>query len=241
MNTASPLKKQLTGTDLSLGSQNRISLKQLIPLVVLVAVIGCSAEEQVSQTQTTPPQVEKEKTETVTAAPVAEAVSPAKKTVKLPDAEASPELVCELFMEYLNKGQRVKAEQLLTATALSTTAKAGLYLQPIGSSDSKVTIKPAVYATNKQRLAQVDCIVEEVEDGKTVSDQLTWFIRKSKSGWRILGFMLKGEDGVQDFLSFENVRDVDAILQMSAETARSPAQYPKNRQAQAETSRQEIK
>jgi len=40
-------------------------------------------------------------------------------------------------------------------------------------------------------------------------------VRKSKSGWRILGFMLRDDNGVEDFLSFENVRDVDSILQMS--------------------------
>ena len=30
--------------------------------------------------------------------------------------------------------------------------------------------------------------------------------------------MLRDADGVEDFLSFENVRDVDAILQMSQAT-----------------------
>ena len=97
----------------------------------------------------------------------------------------------------------------------STTAKAGLYLQPIGGKDAKVKIKQAVYATDKQRLAQVECVITEVEDGKEISDELTWLVRKSKSGWRILGFMLRDDNGVEDFLSFENVRDVDSILQMS--------------------------
>ncbi len=186
-------------------------------LLAVMSVTGCGSSEPVATEMpvSVAPDVAGEKTKTVTAANESQAVSPAQSRVKLPDVDASPEKVCEMFMQHLNSGQRVKAERLLTSTALATTAKAGLYLQPIGGQDSKVTIKPAVYATNKQRLAQVQCIVEDVENGKQVSDDLTWVIRKSKSGWRILGFMLTGDNGVEDFLSFENVRDVDAILQMS--------------------------
>ena len=141
--------------------------------------------------------------------------SPAKNPMKLPEVDASPESVCEIFMQHLNSGDRVKAERLLSSTALSTTAKAGLYLQPIGGKNAKVKIESAVYATDKQRLAQVECVITEVEHGEEISDQLTWLVRKSKTGWRVLGFMLRDDDGVEDFLSFENVRDVDAILQMS--------------------------
>lgn len=198
---------------------------QLNTCLVLLAVVstaiattGCGSAEPVAAIEnpaTVTPDVTEKKTATVTAANQSQVESPAKTPVKLPEVDASPESVCEVFMQYLNSGDRVKAERLLSSTALSTTAKAGLYLQPIGGKDAKVKIKNAVYATNKQRLAQVECVITETEGGKEITDQLTWLVRKSKSGWRILGFMLRDDDGVEDFLSFENVRDVDSILQMS--------------------------
>ena len=198
----------------------RLSISLLLLALVFtgISTFGCGWTEQpvaVENPTTVAPNVAAKKTETVIAANESQVESPAKNPVKLPEVDASPESVCEIFMQYLNSGNRVKAERLLSSTALSTTAKAGLYLQPIGGKNAKVKIKPAVYATNKQRLAQVECVVTEVEDGKEVSDELTWLVRKSKSGWRILGFMLRDDNGVEDFLSFENVRDVDSILQMS--------------------------
>ena len=220
---------------LSLSSfRPRICFALAAILSTFIATTGCGSSEPVAveSSTTVTPNFAATRTETVTAANESQAESPAKTSVKLPEVDASPERVCEIFMQQLNRGERVKAERLLSSTALSTTAKAGLYLQPIGGKDAKVEIKSAVYATNKQRLAQVECVITEVDNGKEITDQLTWLVRKSKSGWRILGFMLRDDDGVEDFLSFENVRDVDAILQMSQA---SPAAIP-DRQADKELS-----
>jgi hypothetical protein len=190
-----------------------------------IGTVGCGSSEPVASESpaTVTPSVSTQKTETVTVASESQVTSPATSSVKLPEVDASPESVCEIFMQYLNRGERVKAERLLSSTALSTTAKAGLYLQPIGGKDAKVKINRAVYATDKQQLAQVECVITEVEDGEEITDELTWLVRKSKSGWRILGFMLRDDEGVEDFLSFENVRDVDAILQMSQAPDRQAA------------------
>ena len=198
----------------------RLSISLLLLGMVFtgISTFGCGSTEPpvaVENPATVTPKVAAKKTETVIAVNESQVESPAKNPLKLPEVDASPESVCEIFVRHLNRGDRVKAERLLSSTALSTTAKAGLYLQPIGGKDAKVKIKQAVYATDKQRLAQVECVITEVEDGKEISDELTWLVRKSKSGWRILGFMLRDDNGVEDFLSFENVRDVDAILQMS--------------------------
>ncbi len=201
-----------------------IALLLLGTVWAVISTTGCGSTEPVATENpaNVTPKVSATKTETVTAANESQLPTPVKnpatKPAKLPEVDASPESVCEIFMQHLNRGDRVKAERLLSSTALSTTAKAGLYLQPIGGKNAKVKIKPAVYATNKQRLAQVECVITEVDEGNEVSDELTWLVRKSKSGWRILGFMLRDADGVEDFLSFENVRDVDAILQMSQAT-----------------------
>ena len=200
---------------------NRLSIVGAAIIAALGMTAGCSDSVSVDVSKTNDSQAKTstagvaEVTTSVSVAATKTEVSPAKQVAKLPDADTSPEAVCELFMKYLNSGDRVKAERLLTSVAFDTTAKAGLYLQPMGSADAKVSISPAIYVTNKQKLAHVECTITEIEDGKPVEDQLTWMVRKSKSGWRIFGMLLTFDEGQQDFLSLENVQDVDAILQMS--------------------------
>lgn len=197
----------------------------LAAVAVTSLTLGCgdTTPVQVSKTEAAAPEepaaAEKEVTTSVAVSATKTEVSPAVQETKLPDADASPEAVCQLFMKYLNSGDRVKAERLLTSVAFDTTAKAGLYLQPMGSAEAEVEIQAAFYVTNKQQLAHVPCTITEIEDGKPVKDELTWMVRKSKSGWRIFGMLLTLEKGQQDFLSLENAQDVDAILQMSGDNA----------------------
>ena len=200
---------------------NSLSVVGAALIAALAMTVGCSDSAPVKVSKNDDSQAKTaaaagaEVTTSVNVAKSKTEVSPAKQITKLPAADASPEAVCELFMKYLNSGDRVKAERLLTSVAFDTTAKAGLYLQPMGSADAKVAIGPAIYVTNKQKLAHVECTITEIEDGEPISDQLTWMVRKSKSGWRIFGMLLTFDEGQQDFLSLENAQDVDAILQMS--------------------------
>jgi len=221
MSTLESLKNNL---DTAVKREPKLRLFFGAAILFLLLTLGCNeASVQVSQAEKTPPAQQPAPTQEVTTSVAVSAtkteVSPAVQIPKLPAADASPETVCELFMKYLNSGDRVKAERLLTSVAFDTTAKAGLYLQPMGSPEAKVTILPAIYVTNKQQLAHVNCTITEIEDGKPVKDELTWMVRKSKSGWRIFGMLLTLEEGHQDFLSLENVQDVDAILQMSGDNA----------------------
>lgn len=197
----------------------------LVAVALTSLTLGCgdTTPVQVSQSEVAAPvepsAADKEVTTSVAVSATKTEVSPAVVETKLPATDASPEAVCQLFMRYLNSGERVKAERLLTSVAFDTTAKAGLYLQPMGSAEAEVEIQAAFYVTNKQQLAHVPCTITEIEDGIPVKDELTWMVRKSKSGWRIFGMLLTLEEGQQDFLSLENAQDVDAILQMSGDNA----------------------
>lgn len=212
------------------------SAAAVVAALTIASSTGCGSEGSTEPVSVTPA-IEKVKTETVAASTIRSERSPATQPMQLPDTDATPEEVCQTFMDHLNAGERVKAEKLLTSAALSTTARAGLYLQPIGSKNAKVEIKQAGFATDKMNLAQVACVVTDIENGKPVTDELTWVIRRSKSGWRILGFMLKIDDQTQDFLSFENARDVDAILQMSGDS-NLPQDKAPSRQASRTTNPQ---
>lgn len=201
--------------------RHRIALS-IISAAMIVVSVGCGSatDVEIADASVEVPEVTASATEVTTSVEVSAVkseVSPAKQDLKTLDADASPEDVCRLFMKYLNSGNRIKAERLLTSVAFDTTAKAGLYLQPMGSADAKVEIGPAFYVTDKQQLAHVDCTITERVDGTVIEDKLTWMVRKSQSGWRIFGMVLTMGEGHQDFLSLENAQDVDTILQISGE------------------------
>jgi len=105
----------------------RLSISLLLLGIVFTGIttFGCGSTETpvaIENPATVTPKVTVKKTETVIAANESQVESPAKNPIKLPEVDASPESVCEIFMQYLNSGERVKAERLLSSTALSTTA-----------------------------------------------------------------------------------------------------------------------
>ena len=135
--------------------------------------------------------------------------SPAEADSKLLPANASPVEVCQRFLELLQAGNRLSAENLLTRSALAVTGRAELKLEPLGGPTAKYNLAEPLYATNKQKLAQVACTVVESENGETFKTSLTWIVRKRNEGWRISGMMIQLEEGLPpDFLSFENYDDV---------------------------------
>ncbi len=135
--------------------------------------------------------------------------SPAVADTKLPPADAAPNEVCRRFLELLQSGNRLSAENLLTRTALTITGRAELKLEPLGGPTATYELAEPMYATNKEELAQVDCKIVDSIDGEPSEWSLTWIVRKRSEGWRISGMMFQFETGVPpDLLSFENYDDV---------------------------------
>ncbi len=151
--------------------------------------------------------------------------SPAEAVVKLPDADALPNVVCLEFMKLLRGGDRLNAEHLLTRTAFSVTTRADWQLPPIGSSSAEYEMGEVRYATSKQKLAQVDCKVIDRVDGKQETYDVTWLVRRKKAGWRISGMLIDGEDEKQpkDLVSFENPVDVAMIKETMDSEANAEA------------------
>lgn len=138
--------------------------------------------------------------------------SPAEIASKLPAADALPDEVCERFLDLLQSGNRLSAENLLTRTALAITGKADLKLEPLGGPMAKYKLAKPMYATTKQKLAQVECTVIDELDGKAFETSLTWMLSKQNEGWRISGMIVQfEEDQPLDLLSFENFDDVRKI------------------------------
>jgi hypothetical protein len=126
--------------------------------------------------------------------------------------DAGPEEVCQRFLQCLQAGERRAAEKLLTQRALTATKRADLNLESPGGPQAKFTVDGARYATNKRELATVDCRVSEELYGQQVESTISWLLRSEPAGWRICGMILDLEQGDSlDFLSFENVADVERI------------------------------
>jgi hypothetical protein len=161
--------------------------------------------------------------------------SPAAMTNNLPSADATAEEVCQKFMNLMQSGNRIGAENLLTTTALTVTTRAGLQLEPMGGPTAVYKVRNVRYATTKQKLAQVECSVIDTVDGEEYEMNVTWLVRKQSPGWRISGVMLELEPGqVPDLLSFENIQDVNRIKRLAGEEVIESADP--TRQADASTS-----
>lgn len=189
----------------------------------LLLGMGCSSSDNPPESETesvTEDSVasgdSKTETATVAAANTTHLTSPASGGTNRLNADASPRQVCQQFMQLLQSGNRIAAENFLTLTASTVTTKAGLVLEPMGGPSAVYKITEVRYATNKNILAQVECIISDEENGEVFEMPITWLVRKQRIGWRISGVLLELETGqALDLLSFENIHDVTRMKNMA--------------------------
>lgn len=183
----------------------------LLALSTLGLFAGCGGETAAPSTEQKPA----DKTaavRTVPAAPAESEVSPAVDLDSELGPDASPEDVCRRFLKCLQVGERGAAEKLLTQRALTTTKRADLNLESPGGPEASFSVGAPRYATNKRELATVDCVVTEELHGQKMESTISWLLRSEPAGWRICGMILDMESNASlDFLSFENVADVERI------------------------------
>ncbi len=129
-----------------------------------------------------------------------------------PIDESDARQVCQRFLELLQSGNRIAAENLLTRSALTVTGKAQLVLQPLGGSDCRFEIGEPNYATIKNEVAYVECEIIEGVGRPEDRFSVTWLVKKQNSVWRISGLLEdQEENGRTKLLSFENPHDVEEI------------------------------
>jgi len=201
--------------------------------------VGCnneaekSPEPSDSETESASNVIESETT-SVAASKTTNQISPAADSNSVLAPNAPPEEVCKRFMKLLQSGNRIAAENLFTRSALTTTTKAGLRLEPMGGPTSTVHIGDVRYATNLKKLAQVDCFISDKhKDGETVVE-VTWQLHKQSTGYRISGVMLQLNAGkAKDLLSLENSYDVAKLQSL---VGADVLDEPESRQAKADLS-----
>lgn len=187
----------------------------------LFVAVGCTGSATPEDGESITPDEDAVASNASTSVAIAQATnqpSPAAGVSNLPPVDAPPEEVCQKFMDLLQAGNRLAAENLLTRTALVVTEESGLHLEPMGGPTAVYSVTDVRYATNKQKLAQVECLVSDDEDGMHFEMPITWFVRKQRTGWRISGVLLEIEPGqAPDLLSFENAIDVVRMKAMAGE------------------------
>jgi hypothetical protein len=189
---------------------------------VIVASIGCGGTPAESPADP-PPAAPSPEDKTTSVAPSNQknAVSPAKElasqTVEL-NFDQTPSGVCRRFMELLHANKSIAAENLLTRVSQMNTTKEQLELKAIGGPDATFSIGEVRFATNKQKLAQVDCSVTDSSETDPFTMEITWLVRRQKNCWRISGVSLIVDEGDSpDLLSFENIHDVRRIKAINDE------------------------
>ncbi|MFK7770337.1 MAG: hypothetical protein AB8B55_24210 [Mariniblastus sp.] len=216
-------------------TQIKFSNWRLIAAVVicLAGFQGCSnsSPEVADSKKSTETAAPSNETTTVAAVKSSDAASPATAASATPPVDAKPEEVCIRFMNLLQSGNRIAAENLLTRTALITTTKEGLKLQPMGGPTAIYKFTDVRFATSKQKLAQVTYTITDKVGTETFEMPITWLARKQSKGWRISGVILELDEGAgPDLLSFENVADVGKIKMAAGEEIAGAAE---TRQADA--------
>ena len=212
----------------------------VIACVGLCLIAGCgndspdSKEKTDTESATSSRRVIDSETTSVAATKSTNLTSPAANSDPTLTADASPEAVCKQFMKLLQSGNRIGAENLFTRSALTTTTKAGLKLEPMGGPTSTFRIGDVRYATNLKRLAQVDCFISDKdENGESVEVEVTWQLHKLSKGFRISGVMLQLAEGkAKDLLSLENVYDVSKLQSLAGADV---LDEPESRRADAGT------
>lgn len=144
--------------------------------------------------------------------------------------DATPEGVARKFMDLLQSGNRLEAESLLTRISLSNITDVGLKLEPMGGPQAKFTIGDAIYATNRKKLAHVECTIRDHSSGQAEEMKISWQAKIQGEQWRISGVILEVEEAPGfDLLSFENPFDVQKIQALA--TAEALDAGPAQRQA----------
>ncbi len=124
----------------------------------------------------------------------------------------NPQNVVRDYLELLRRDQRAEAEKHLSQVAKINFLQSGLSMQSPGSADAEYQFALPRYATNQQRIAMIECQVNEKIDGKLETSTISWILRRDETIWRITGMVIDvDESGNPRLLSFENRDDVEFI------------------------------
>ncbi|MCC9609462.1 hypothetical protein LOC68_05090 [Blastopirellula sp. JC732] len=121
-------------------------------------------------------------------------------------ASIDPKTAVESFLAALRDGDKELTSKLLTQKARQETRKHNLAIDPVGASGAKFEVGETIYITSEKRGAHVESHWFDVDpQGKAVSYDIVWIMRRETGGWRVAGMateLFAGEPPL--VLPFEN-------------------------------------
>ena len=178
----------------------------------LAVVAGCESKTEVSNLQTGEENSSDSVVDQAADQETSDGQSEKVAATEMPEADASPDQVCRIFMNLLRDENTESANRLFTRKARVLTMQYDLPLTFPGESNDRFSVGDAKFATSKEELAQVVCKIEGTDDQDS-SSEIGWMLKRGAHGWRICGMLLPLAEGepVMDFISFENASDLDRI------------------------------
>ncbi len=173
--------------------------------IVVYSVLGICGCSNTTTTQTGSSESATESPTTDSTSGTSAAATEVKITV-----DALPETVCEHFINLLRAGDTDEAERFMTQKALAQIRSCELELSAPGGPKATYRYQPAEFASAKQEIAFVPCVV--VDGGET--EQFSMMLRRGDVGWKIAGMLLQTDEAGADLVSFENPNDVVRIKSM---------------------------
>ncbi|MEN6405890.1 MAG: hypothetical protein ABFC77_05400 [Thermoguttaceae bacterium] len=113
------------------------------------------------------------------------------------------------FLDALRAGNDEKAMAMLSTKAREKTASLNRTIKPPASDTAKFTIGKVDYVNDDG--ARVACTWTDLgENGKPVSDEIVWGLRREAAGWRVVGVAAQVFPGEAPLvLNFEDPEDMD--------------------------------
>lgn len=139
-----------------------------------------------------------------------------------PENLDSPEGAVYQFLAALRAGDDAKTEAMFTKLAREQIRQSPYGVMPPASDTATFQLGKVEYVDEEREGARVDATwSDENGDGKRVSDDMLWMVRKEAEGWRIAGAAVTAFPGEpRVLLDFENLKEaIEKLKRVQQEMA----------------------
>ena len=209
---------------------SRWSFRISLASVTICLFLGCgpkdlSEVELPIPTESEPLHEKPNRTQTV-AVTNADVTSPAT-DISQPNSDTPPEEICRRFLRELNRENPDQFKLLLTSAAINVSSQLKFDLPPVADANSKFELDSPRFASIRRNVCFVDCRLADstvnTKESSIEPSKITWMLRKTKSGWRVAGMLVPGEE-FENLLSFESRSDLVQIRESLTEEVSTTVQ-----------------
>jgi len=184
----------------------------ILTLACLCLLVGCSSSDEPKkedEKKTSQTQFEHQQPITVGTTNQPGEMSPAQTTGNVLADDALPEDVCRILHKAISDSDRLTWQRCLSRISARNVHTANFQLALPGSEQATYSVVSTSFATSKQKIAMVQCVVEDIFEGERATSTFSWLMRKGPAGWRVTGMSIPTDSPKKyDLISFENSQDI---------------------------------